>query len=158
MTNEKDRPKTGEMQDALDSIHEMKRAALWRAIPSHWFGATIALLAGVLVALSVADLREYHVFIIIFMSIVMVYQAQKTGVSARHFPSKLAGIAIGILIPLFFLIIIFAQMYSDILGPVGAPLLAGVVLATSVYVLSIFERRWHLKRIVGRNVNEDATL
>ena len=147
MTDNKDRNEPGNVQGALDSIQEMKRAALWRAMPPRRFGAIIALLAGALVALSVAGLREYHVYIIILMALVIVYQSQKTGVSVRQFPSKLTGIALIILIPLFFLLIVVAQTLSDRLGYVWASLSAGVVLAIAVYTLSVFERRRHLNRV-----------
>ncbi|HCQ03091.1 MAG TPA: hypothetical protein DIT99_21455, partial [Candidatus Latescibacteria bacterium] len=80
MTDNKDRNEPGDVQGALDSIQEMKQAALWRAMPPRWFGAIIALLAGALVALSVADLREYHVYIIILMALVLLFQSKKSGV------------------------------------------------------------------------------
>ena len=147
MTGNKDRNEPGDVQGALDSIQEMKRAALWRAMPPRWFGAIISLLAGALVALSVAGFREYHVYIIILMALVILYQSQKTGVSVRQFPSKLTAIALIIPIPLFFLLIVVAQTLSDRLGYVWASLSAGVVLAFSVYTLSMFERRRHLTRI-----------
>ena len=147
MTNQKDRTELSKVQGALDSIQEMERAALWRAIPPRWFGAAMGLLAGAMVALSVADLRGYHVYIILLMAGVMLYQAQKTGVSARRFPSRLTVIALSILIPLFFLLIVVAQALTDVLGFVWASLSAGVVLAITVYTLSLFERRWHLTRI-----------
>ena len=147
MTDHKDRNEPVDVQGALDSIQEMKQAALWRAMPPRWFGAIIALLAGALVALSVAGLREYHVYIIILMALVLLYQSKKTGVSVRQLPSKLTGIALIILIPLFFLLIVVAQTLSDKLGYVWASLSAGLVLAIAVYTLSVFERRRHLNRV-----------
>ncbi len=147
MTNKQDRPDPSEAKGALDSIQAMEHAALRRAMPPRWFGAIIALLAGALVALSVADLREYHVYIILFMAVVIVYQTQKKRVSVRQFPSKLGGIALTILLPLFFLLIVVAQAYTDIIGSVWAPLGAGVVLAITLYTISIFERRWYLAKI-----------
>ena len=147
MTDNKDRNEPGNVQGALDSIQEMKRAALWRAMPPRRFGAIIALLAGALVALSVAGLREYHVYIIILIALVLLYQSKKPGVSVRQLPSKLTGIALIILIPLFFLLIVAAQTLSDRLGYVWASLSAGLVLAIAVYTLSVFERRRHLNRV-----------
>ena len=132
---------------ALDSIRGMEKAALWRAIPPRWFGASMALLAGALVALSAADHREYHVYVILLMAAAMVYRSQKTGVSVRQFPTKVAGIAIVVLTPLFFGLILAAQAFSETLGTVGAPLAAGIVLAIAVYSLSIFERSWYQARI-----------
>jgi hypothetical protein len=134
-------------REALDSIQAMGNAALWRAIPPRWFGASMALLAGALVALSAADHREYHVYVILLMSAVLVYQSQKTGVSVRKFPIRVAGIAIIVLTPLFFGLIVAAQLFSETIGTVGAPLAAGIVLAIAVYSLSVFERRWYIARI-----------
>ncbi len=148
-------PETAKREDdareALDSIQAMEKAALWRAIPPQWFGAVIALLAGALVALSAADHREYHVHIILLISAVLVYQSQKTGVSVREFPIRVAGIAIIVLTPLFFGLIIAAQTFSQAIGTVAAPLAAGLVLAIAVYLLSTFERRWLIARIESRD-------
>jgi hypothetical protein len=136
----------GEVQEALDSIDEMERAALRRVIPPLWFGGLIALLAGVLVGLSVAGLREYHVHIILLMMFVLVWKAQDMGASARQMPLKLTAIALAILVPLFFLLIVGAQALTGVLGAVWAPLSAGAILAATVFVLSLIERRWHLAK------------
>ncbi|HIK91011.1 MAG TPA: hypothetical protein EYG03_03330 [Planctomycetes bacterium] len=134
-------------REALASIQAMEKTALCRAIPSRWFGASIAVLAGALVTLSAADRREYHVYVILLMSAVMVYRSRKTGVSVRQFPTRVAGIAFIVLAPLFFGLIVASQKFSEAIGTVGAPLAAGIVLASAVYLLSMFERRWHITRI-----------
>ena len=138
-------------REALESIQAMEKAALCRAIPPRWFGANIALLAGALVALSVADRREYHVYVILLMSAVLVYRSRKTGVSVRQCPTRVAGIALIVLTPLFFGLIVAAQKFSEAIGAVGAPLAAGIVLASAVYLLSIFERRWQMTRVGSGN-------
>ena len=138
-------------REALDSIQAMEKAALSRGIPPQWFGASMALLAGALVALSAGDHREYHVYVILLMSAVLVHRSLKTGVSLRQSPTRLVGIAIIVLTPLFFGLIVAAQMSSDAIGTVGAPLAAGIVFAIAVYTLSIFERRWHIARIGSGN-------
>ena len=137
--------------EALASIQAMEKAALCRAIPSRWFGASIAVLAGALVALSAADRREYHVFVILLLSAVMVYRSRKTGVSVRQFPTRVAGIALFVLTPLFFGLIVAAQKFSEAIGTVGASLAAGIALASAVYLLSMFERRWHITRVGSGN-------
>jgi hypothetical protein len=116
-----------------------------RATPPRWFGALIALLAGSLVSLSAADLRQYTVFIILLMVFVISYQSQKTGVSAKTFPVKTAVVGLIILVPLFFLLIIAAQLLREILGHVSASLLCGGIFSVIVYFLSLFERRWYDK-------------
>ena len=145
MTNEKHSAASSEAHKALDTIQQMKRAAMRRATPPRWFGALIALLAGSLVSLSAADLRQYTVFIILLMVFVISYQSQKTGVSAKTFPVKTAVVGLIILVPLFFLLIIAAQLLREILGHVSASLLCGGIFSVIVYLLSLFERRWYDK-------------
>jgi hypothetical protein len=145
MTNEKHSAASSEAHKALDTIQQMKRAAMRRATPPRWFGALIALLAGSLVSLSAADLRQYTVFIILLMVFVISYQSQKTGVSAKTFPVKTAVVGLIILVPLFFLLIIAAQLLQEILGHVSASLLCGGIFSVIVYFLSLFERRWYDK-------------
>ena len=150
MTNEKHSAASSEAHKALDTIQQMKRAAMRRATPPRWFGALIALLAGSLVSLSAADLRQYTVFIILLMVFVISYQSQKTGVSAKTFPVKTAVLGLIILVPLFFLLIIAAQLLQESLGHVLASLLCGGIFSVIVYLLSLFERRWYDKINVGK--------
>ena len=145
MTNEKHSAASSEAHKALDTIQQMKRAAMRRATPPRWFGALIALLAGSLVSLSAADLRQYTVFIILLMVLVISYQSQKTGVSVKTFPVKTAIVGLIILVPLFFLLIIAAQLLQESLGHVSASLLCGGIFSVIVYLLSLFERRWYDK-------------
>ena len=145
MTNKKHSAASSEAHKALNTIQQMKRAAMRRATPPRWFGALIALLAGSLVSLSAADLRQYTVFIILLMVFVISYQSQKTGVSAKTFPVKTAILGLIILVPLFFLLIIAAQLLQESLGHVSASLLCGGIFSVIVYLLSLFERRWYDK-------------
>ena len=145
MTNEKHSVDSSEARKALDTIQQMKRAAMRRAPPPRWFGALIALLAGSLVSLSAADLRQYTVFIILLMVLVISYQRQKTSVSAKTFPVKTAILGLIILVPLFFLLIIAAQLLQESLGHVSASLLCGGIFSVIVYLLSLVERRWYDK-------------
>ena len=145
MTNEKHSVDSSEARKALDTIQQMKRTAMRRATPPRWFGALISLLAGSLVSLSAADLRQYTVFIILLMVLVISYQRQKTGVSVKTFPVKTAILGLIILVPLFFLLIIAAQLLQESLGHVSASLLCGGIFSVIVYLLSLFERRWYDK-------------
>ena len=145
MTNKKHSVDSSEARKALDTIQQMKRTAMRRATPPRWFGALIALLAGSLVSLSAADLRQYTVFIILLMVLVISYQRQKTGVSAKTFPVKTAVLGLIILVPLFFLLIIAAQLLQESLGHVLASLLCGGIFSVIVYLLSLVERRWYDK-------------
>ena len=145
MTNEKNSVDSNEARKALDTIEQIERKAMQRATPPHWFGVLIALLAGSLVSLSAADLRQYTVFIILSMVLVIAYQRQKTGVSAKTFPIKTMVIGLIILVPLFFLLIIAAQLLKEKLGYVSASLLCGGIFSVIVYFLSLVERRWYDK-------------
>ncbi len=145
MTNEKHSVDSSEARKALDTIQQMERTAMRRATPPRWFGALIALLAGSLVSLSAADLRQYTVFIILSIVLAISYQRQKTGVSAKTFPVKTAILGLIILVPLFFLLIIAAQLLQESLGHVLASLLCGGIFSVIVYLLSLVERRWYDK-------------
>ena len=145
MTNEKHGVDSSEARKALDTIQQMERTAMRRATPPRWFGALIALLAGSLVSLSAADLRQYTVFIILSIVLLISYQRQKTGVSAKTFPVKTMVLGLIILVPLFFLLIIAAQLLQERLGYVSASLLCGGIFSVIVYLLSLFERRWYDK-------------
>ena len=111
----------------------------------------MALSAGALVALSAAEHREHHVYIILLMSVVLAHRSWKAGVSARQFPFRVVGIAFIVLIPLFFGLIVAAQMLAEAIGTVGAPLAAGIVFASAVYSVSIMERHWYIARIRSEN-------
>lgn len=141
----------GEVQNSLDSIEEMERAALQRAIPSPWLGAAIGLLSGALVALSVAGRQEYHLYVILVIGCVLVGESvnkrRMMGVSARHVPSKITAIELIILIPLYFLLVVGGQALAGMLGSVGAALSAGTIHAVTVFVFSRWERRWYFTRI-----------
>ena len=139
------------VQETLDSIVEMERAALQRAIPSPWLGATIGLLSGALVALSVAGRQEYHLYVILVIGCVLVGESvnkrRMMGVSARHVPSKITAIESIILIPLYFLLVVGGQALAGMLGSMGASLSAGAILAVTVFVFSRSERRRYFTRI-----------
>ena len=96
-------------------------------------------------SLSAADLRQYTVFIILSIVLVISYQRQKTGVSAKTFPVKTMVLGLIVLVPLFFLLIIAAQLLQERLGYVSASLLCGGIFSVIVYLLSLFERRWYDK-------------
>ena len=144
------RIETSAVRESLDSIEGMERAAVKRVIPPLWFGASIALLAGALVALSVAGRQEYHLYVILVIGWVLVGESvnkrRMMGVSARHVPSKITAIQLIILIPLYFLLVVGGQALAGMLGSVGAALSAGTIHAVTVFVFSRWERRWYFTR------------
>ena len=145
LKNEKHSAASSEAHKALGTIQQMKGAAMQRATPPRWFGPLIALLSGSLVSLSAADLRQYTVLIILLMILVISYQRQETRVSTIIFPVKTAVVGLIILVPLFFLLIIVAQLLRERLGHVSASLLCGGIFSVLMYLLSLVERHWYHK-------------
>ena len=133
-------------QQSLDSIQEMENAAYRRATPPSWFVISIALLTGGLVTLAVADMREIQVLLILGIGMMISYQSQKTGVSLKTFPVKLMIIAVILLVPLYFGMIIIGQLIIPTVGQTLASTIAGLIFSIVVYSLSLIERRIYLRK------------
>jgi hypothetical protein len=146
MSETKDQSQTIDAQQALDSIQKMEKSAYRRATPPSWFGIAIALLTGSLVTLAVADMRQLQVFIILGIGMVISYQSQKSGVSIKTFPVKLLVIALILLVPLYFGMIIIGQLIIPSVGQTLAAVFAGIIFATVVFSLSLVERRIYLSK------------
>lgn len=144
MSNKQNQTKISEEQEALNTIQQMEQAALRQGLPPRWFGAIMGLLTGSMVTFSAAGLNQYNAIVIAFMAIALGYQAQKAkeaGVSVRVFPSKVVGIAvIAVMVALFFLLIIAAQVLSDRFDFAWAPLVAGLLFGLVVFALSASAR------------------
>ena len=154
MVTERNQVKVSEEQEALNSVQEMENAARRQAIPPRWFGAIIALLSGGLVALSAAGLNTYSVYLIIMMTLVIVYQSQKATVSIRAFSSKVASVAVIIgTVALFFVLIIAAQAVEYNTGFAWTPLAAGAIFAVVIYMLTVSERHEHESKISKENTH-----
>lgn len=146
MSESTNQTQTEEAQRALSSIQQMKKAAYRRATPPSWFGIAIAALTGSLVALAVADMRQFQIFIILAIGITISYQSKKSGVSIKTFPLKLLVIAMAILLPLYFGMIIIGQLLVPAIDQTLAAIFAGTVFAIAVYTLSVIERRLYLSK------------
>jgi len=147
MKKDKEQIGKGEAIEALNSVENMKKASLKRAISPRWYSAFLAVLAGSLVFLSAANLREYQVLVILLMGIVITYQARKSGVTARAVQMKGLMVGIIILIPLYLLLVVIGQYLVPALGVILAPLIAGGLLTVFVYVLSMYERQKYISAI-----------
>jgi FtsH-binding integral membrane protein len=153
MTNKRSQLKRSNEQEALNTIEEMEYAALRRALTPPWFAVAIAVLAGALVTLSAAGLREYQVLVIMMLAIVIGYQAQKAEVSARIFPSKLVGVTVIVgMIVIYFLLVIAAQILQERFGFSWAPLATGAVLAVAILVLIASDRRRYDNKVNGEGL------
>lgn len=146
MSESKDKTQTVEAQQALDSIQEMENAAYRQATPPSWFLIAISVLTGSLVTLAVADMRQLQVLIILGIGMVISYQSQKSGVSIKTFPVKILIIALILLLPLYFGMIIIGQLIMPAVGQTLAALFAGIVFSIVVYSLSLIERRMYLRK------------
>jgi len=144
MKNDKEQIDKNEAIAALNAIEKMKNASLKRSISPRWYSAVLAILAGSLVFLSVVNLREYQVLVILLMGGVITYQAQKSGVSAKALQMKHLLVAIIILIPLYFLLVVIGQYLIPLFGGLLAPLFAGGLLTILVYILSMYERQKYM--------------
>lgn len=148
LTDETDRIEPNEAREALDSIQEMERTGLRRAIPPRWFGATIAPISGALVAVVTAKASVVSALLIAALALVFEYQRRNGGASPRAFPSNAAGIAAVIcLIGLFFLLVVGGRAFRDMFGFAWAPLASGAALAIVVFILSVSDRREMLAKI-----------
>lgn len=157
MVTETEQGKADLAQDALEAIREMELAALRRAMPPLWFGVAISILCGALVAVSAAALREFQPYLLVCIALVLVYQAQKSGVSMgqhlvtsrwRYF-AGLVGIAL-----MFFLVVIASQLLILSTGLELMALLGGVAFGGLVYVISARERRWYQGQINSGQAGE----
>lgn len=141
MKNDKEQIGRSEAIDALNLIETMRGASLKRALSPRWYSATLAILAGTVVFLAAANLREYQVLVILMIGLVIIYQVQKSGVATKAVPIKHVIVTIVLLLPLYFLLVFTGQYLMPVLGELLAPLLAGALLAIFVYILSMIERQ-----------------
>lgn len=137
---EQQKPNAEDARQALESIQEMAQSARKRAQPSKWFGIVVALLAGSMVALAVADMRKWQVLSIVIIAIVVAYQGQKTRVAWTAYPLKALLLAPFLLIPLYIFLIYAGQQITGVVGQWPAALIAGGALTAAVYILSVYER------------------
>lgn len=135
------KPSADEARQALDTVEKMTQSARQHGMPPRWFGAVVAVLAGSLIALAVADLREMQVLVVAAIVIVVVYQARKTQVTIGSYPLPVLLLAPPLLVGLYFGLMLAAQQIATELGQGPAALITGIALASSVYVLSLFERQ-----------------
>lgn len=147
MANETNQIESNEARMVLDSIQGMARAGLRRATPPLWFGATIALLAGVLCTFAGLGIsRLYMAPLFLLMVLIVVYQTHKAGVIVRPQSKRMIiMVLIGMLAILIPLILVIRE-HLDTFGP-WAALSLGIAITIAGFVLSVFERRAYLTKI-----------
>jgi len=137
-------------QQALNVVMKMERASLQQSLPPIWFGIAMAFTIGVLVFTIAAALRDYYVFPIIAIPLILAIRAKKTQALPKTPPLGMKGI-----ITMFSLIIILlaliagGRLLMEIYQITWAPIIAGSIAAITIYLLSISERNHYLKVING---------
>jgi hypothetical protein len=148
MKNNKSEINAEEAKAALESIKQLEHTSLQHALPSPWFGIAISILVGLLIFLIGAGLRDYYVFPIIGLPILMAIQRSKMKVSLRAKSTNKKSIIallclIGVMVGLIFAAIFVRSLYGTITGPIVCGLLATAI----IYWLSVSEHNEHKNKI-----------
>ena len=151
MTNENnEKISKNAAQDALDSIVQMERTSLQQSIPPVWFGIAMSLAIGTLVFIIAAGLRDYYVFPIIAIPIIMASRLAKTQAIPKTMPMGSKGVFAMIGLVICFLALIAAgRIFTELYAMVWMPIVVGAIAAIIVYWLSVAERNDYLKKIDG---------
>jgi 4-amino-4-deoxy-L-arabinose transferase-like glycosyltransferase len=148
MTNDTAKIDSAEAKRKLESIKSLEGMALHQAMPSKWFGLAIALVVGLLVFLIGAGLREYYVFPIIALPIIIAIQRYKTKASPRAITmNKKTIIALVGLIAFILGLILLAIYIRDSYGTLLGAIVSGVIATLAAYCISWFERKEYQGRI-----------
>jgi len=142
-----------EAKVALEAIKELEKTSLQHSMPSKWFGVAISIVVGVLVFLIGAGLRDYYVFPILALPLLIAIQRSKMKVTARTAETNKKNITAitcltAVMLALIFSAIYVRSLYGSMLGPIICSLLASLI----VYWLSVSERNEHKSKI-----NQDRT-
>jgi len=141
---------TEDANQALNVVMKMERTGLQQSLPPTWFGLVMAFAIGLLVLIIAAALRDYYVFPIIAIPLILAIRAKKTQALPKTEPMGIRGIiAMFSLIVLFLALIVGGRLFLEIYQITWAPLVAGIIAALVVYLLSIAERNHYIKRING---------
>ena len=148
MKNETTKINSEEAKVALESIKHLGGTALQHAIPSKWFGIAVGLVVGLLVFLIGAGLRDYYVFPIIALPIIIAVHRNKIKASPRKIKtSKKSIIALVCLIALMFGLILAAVYVRSAYDTVAGAIVCGLLATLIVYCLSVSERNEHQNKI-----------
>lgn len=148
MTNETTKVDSEEAQSALESIKDLEGIALQQAMSPSWYGVAIALAIGILVFLIGAGLRDYYIFPIIALPIIIAVQRSKAKASIRsiamHKKTIIALIGlITFMIGLILIALYVRASYGTLLGPI----VTGVIATLTVCWINGSERNEYQKKI-----------
>ena len=148
MTNETAKIDPEEAKAALDSISSLESIALQSAMPSTWSVIALALVVGLLVFLIGAGLREYYVFPIIALPIIIAVQSSKIKASLRTIkPSKKSIVGFVSLIVFMLGLILIAFYVRASYGTLVGPMVSGVIASLTVYWISLSARKEYLNEV-----------
>lgn len=148
MTNETAKIESEEAKRALESIKNLQGIALQQAMPSKWLGLAISLVVGLLVFLIGAGLREYYIFPIIALPILIAIQRQRIKASPRTITkNKKTVIAIISLITFMCGLILLAIYLRDYYGTLLGAIFSAVIATLTVLWLSWCERKAYQNKI-----------
>ena len=149
--NNKSQINSEEAKAALDSIKKLEKTSLQHALPSIWFGIAISIVVGILVFLISAGLRDYYIYPIIGLPLIIALERSKMKVTLRTKTNKKTIIAliclIGVMLGLIFSAIYVRSLYDNMVGPIVSSLVATLI----VYWLSVYERNEH-KNKIGQDI------
>ena len=148
MTNENSNIDSKEAKIALESIQNLEAAALNNAMPPIWLGLAISAVIGMLVFLVGAGLRDYYVFPIIALPIIIAIYRNKTSSSVRSTPNGMKGVAALLTLIAFMIMLMFIGMYTrEMYAMFAGPFVCSVIAALTVFWLSISERKEYQHKI-----------
>ena len=145
-----DQPSADDAQQALNTIRQMERISLQQSIPPRWFGIAKALMFGALVFTIAEGLRDYYVFPIIAIPLIFAVRSKKTQALPKTVPIEGKEIVTIIaVIVLSLALIAGGRVLKEIYEMAWSPIVAGLIAAFIVYLLSIAERNEYLAKING---------
>lgn len=148
MTNETTKIDPEEAKAALISIRSLESIALQSAMPSTWSVTALALVVGLLVFLIGAGLRDYYVFPIIALPIIIAVQGSKIKASLRTIKtSKKSIIGLVSLIVFILSLILIALYIRATFGTLVGPIVSGAIASLTVFWISSFAGKEHFIEI-----------
>ena len=153
MNDNKTQINSEEAKVALESIKEFGKTSLQHTMPSIWFGIAISIVVGLLVFLIGAGLRDYYVFPIIALPLLIAIQRSRMKATPRtSTTSKKTIIALVSLITVMFGLILSAIYVRSLYGNMVGPIVCSLIATLIVYWLSVSERNDHINK-VNQDIN-----
>jgi hypothetical protein len=148
MNNNKEKINFEEAKIALASIKALENTSLQHAMPSAWFGIAISIVVGLLVFLIGAGLRDYYLFPIIALPLIIAVHRSKMKVSPRATKmNKKTIMALVVLIAFMLGLIITAIYIRSLYATMAGPIICSLIATLTVYWMSVSERNTHKNKI-----------